>query len=217
MKKVLMLMTFMGLAACAQDPYHLKINNNLAEDHGKNVYYRSNLRSTYAAPLRKVLSDKFGEMGLKPTATLENADLVAIFDIETFYKQTEAYKNTSYANVDSETVLFTDQDEAVSLGYSGNADVNVDHDKTCFTMNIGPKGTSNVKYKSTFCANSPMEIEEFLPQIFDVYGKYATYQYADVGVQCLPDASGADISCNPVHDRQQEFINSLWREHDIVD
>ena len=217
MKKMLMLIMLMELAACAQDPYHLKINNNLAQDHGKNVYYRSNLRSTYATPLRRVLSEKFGEIGLKPTASLENADLVAIFDIETFYKQTEAYKNTSYANVNSDAVLFTAEEDSDSLGYSGNADVKVDSDQTCFTLSMGPKGTSDVKYKSTFCADKTMEIEDILPQIFDVYSKYATYQYADVGVQCLPDVSGADISCDPIYDRQQLFINSLWREHDIVD
>lgn len=217
MKKTLMLMFTLFLGACAQDPYHLKINNRLADDHGKSVYFRSNLRSTYAAPLRRVLSDKLGEMGLRPAASVESADLVAIFDIETFYKQTETYKDASYANINSNSVLFTDEEEADSLGYSGNANMKVDYDQTCFTMNIGPKGTSNVKYNSSFCANTPMEIEEILPQIFDVYSKYATYQYADVGVQCLPDVSGKDITCNPIHDRQQMFVDSLWREHDIVD
>ncbi len=217
MKKIVMLMFMLMLEACAQDPYRLRVKNDLAGYHGKSVYYRSNLRSIYAVPLRRTISEKFGEMGLKPAAVVEDADLVAIFDIETFYKQDEEYKNKTYNKVGPKAVLFTDDEESDSLGYSGNADMKITQDQTCFTMNAGPKGTSQLKYQMAFCANKQMEVDEILPQVFDVLAKYATYQYADVGVQCLPDASGSDISCNPIHDRQQMFVDSLWREHDITD
>ena len=121
MKKILLSLLILVLGGCAQDEYRLKINNDLAEDHGKSVYFRSNLRSNYAGQIRRTLSQKFSEMGLKAATSPENADLIAIFDIETFYAQTEAYKNTSYANTEGDSVLFTDQEEANSLDYSGNA------------------------------------------------------------------------------------------------
>ncbi len=217
MQKVWLIVLSLVLSACAQDPYRLKISNNLSNDHGKSVYYRSNMRSNYASQIRHTLSQKFGEMGLRPSVTAEGADLIAIFDVETFYPQTETYKNTSYANTMSDSVLFTTDEDATSLDYTGNTDVQVNHDKTCFTMKIGPKNTSQVKYNSTFCANTVMETEEMLPRILDIYSKYATYQAADVGVQCLTDASGQNVSCDQLHDRQQAFINSLWIDKEITD
>lgn len=204
------------LSACAQDPYKLKIDNSLNNSHGQSIYFRSSLRSTYAGQIRRVLSKKFAEMGMKSATSAENADYIAIFDIETLYKQREPYKNTNYANVSSTATLFTADENAESLYYSGNANMKVDRDKTCFTLNIGKKETSTAKYSSSFCAETTMETEDFMPMVLDVYGKYATYLNADTGVQCLSDASG-QISCQPIHDRQQAFIDSLWREHDIKD
>lgn len=215
MKKILLGMCFL-VSACAQDPYRLKINNSLSEAHGQSVYFRSSLRSAYAGQIRRVISGKFAEMGIKAAASAETADYIAVFDIETLYKQREAYKNTSYANVSRNAVLFTADENAESLYYSGNANIKVDKDKTCFTINIGKKETSKVDYFSSFCAETTMETEDFLPLVLDIYGKYASFQNADVGVQCLNDTAG-NISCQPVHDRQQAFIDSLWREHDIKD
>ncbi len=216
MKKTALLICFL-LAACAQDPYHLNVRNDLAADHGKSIYFRSNMRSTYAIEIRRALSRKFGEMGIKTATSAENADLIAIFDIETFYKQESPYKNTSYANTNEDAVLFTDDEDAHSLDFSGNANHTVSHDQTCFTMNIGPKGTSYVKYNTMFCANNIMDAEQMLPMVLDVYDQYATYQYADVGIQCFADESGKNTKCHPMHDRQQEFINSLWIDKDISD
>lgn len=214
MKKVLAGLMGLLAAACAQDPYRLKIDNNLSESHGQSIYFRSNLRSTYAAQIRRVLSNKFGEIGLRTTAATEDADLIGIFDIETFYKQSNDYKHASYAVNQSEAPLFTTIDEGTALSYSGNADMTVNHDKTCFTLKIGRKETSIVKYASTFCADTIKDAEDMLPMILDIYGKYASYKYSDIGVQCLSNNSG-QISCNPVRDRQQAFINSLWTEYDI--
>ncbi len=216
MKKILLSLLILVLGGCAQDEYRLKINNDLAEDHGKSVYFRSNLRSNYAGQIRRTLSQKFSEMGLKAATSPENADLIAIFDIETFYAQTEAYKNTSYANTEGDSVLFTDQEEANSLDYSGNANVKVEQDQTCFTVNVGPKGTSFIKYNSSFCYREVMETEDMLPRVLDIYGKYATYQRADVGVQCIANEDKS-ISCQPLHDRQQAFVNSFWINKEISD
>jgi len=215
MKNFLIGLIFL-LSACAQAPYRLKIDNSLNGAHGESIYFRSSLRSAYASRIRRVLSGKFSETGIKSAATAADADYIAIFDIETLYKQEKPYKNTSYANVSSTAVLFTADENAESLYYSGNANFNVDRDKTCFTLNIGRKGTSSVKYSSSFCAETTMETEDFLPLVLDIYKKYASYLNADIGVQCLNDGSG-EISCEPVHDKQQAFINSLWREHDIQD
>lgn len=203
------------LISCAQDPYRLKIDNNLGNSHGQSIYFRSNLRSTYAGQIRRALSQKFGEIGMKTATSAENADFIAIFDIETLYHQTDQFKNVSYANTQSDAVLFTDDDEANSLGFSGNANMNVSHDQTCFTLNIGRKGTSAISYGSSFCADEVQETEDMLPKVLDIYQKYATYQQANVGVQCITSADGQTISCDPVHDRQQAFINSLWIDHDI--
>lgn len=202
------------LCACAYDPYKLKVDNRMAEAHGKSIYFRSSLRSSYAGQIRRMLSNKFGEMGIKTATAAENADYIAIFDIETFYRQTTPYKNTSFMNTMSDSVLFSDSEDAHSLYFSGNANMQVDRDQTCFTLNMGPKGTSNVLYASSFCARDVMETEQFVPYVLDIYGKYATYQNADVGIQCLDNPDGS-VSCNPMHDRQQAFINSLWIEQKI--
>ena len=57
-------------------------------------------------------------------------------------------------------------------------------------------------------------MEEMLPEILDVYAKYATYQRADVGINCMQNEAG-DVSCNAINDRQQQFINSLWIDRSI--
>ena len=217
MKKAVLFLMCLIIAACAQDPYRLKINNNMTADHGKSIYFRSNMRSTYAVEIRRALSKKFGEMGMKTATAAENADLIAIFDIETFYKQTDAYKNTSYANTENDAVLFTDDEDAHSLDFSGNANFKVNHDQTCFTMNIGPKGTSYIKYATTFCAAGVTETEQMLPLVLNVYDQYATYQYTDVGIQCFSDEDGQNTQCHPLHDRQKAFINSLWIDSNIAD
>ena len=211
------LLTALLLAACAQDPYHLKIRNDMALDHGKSIYFRSNMRSSYASEIRRALSNKFSEMGLKTATAPENADLIAIFDIETFYKQDGAYKNKTYANTADDAVLFSDEEEANSLGFSGNANYNPKQDQTCFTMNIGPKATSYIKYNTMFCAAGVMEAEQMLPLVLDVYGQYATYQYADIGLQCFVSADGQKANCGPLHDRQKAFMDSLWNEREIID
>ena len=216
MKRSLTFLVCLILAACTQDPYRLKIENNMTGDHGQSIYFRSNLRSNYAGQIRRVLSNKFGEIGMKTSASAESADFIAIFDIETFYKQTEAYKNTSYANTRSDSALFTAEEDGTSLAYTGNANMVVDRDKTCFTLNIGRRETSSPRYTSSFCAQTVMEPEDMLPLILDIYGKYGNYQSADVGVQCLTDQNGK-ISCDTVHDRQQAFVNSLWIDSDIND
>ena len=207
----------LALSSCAHDPYHLDINNNMGGAHGKSVYYRSNMRSNYAGQIRRVLSNKLGEMGLKPATSVDHADYIAIFDIETFYKQTnEKFNPAAFENSENTSVLFSDEEDGESLAFSGNANISVDYDKTCFTLKIGPKGTSRVMYNSSFCADGVMDAEELLPQVLDVYAKYATYQRADIGVKCLPNAAG-ETSCYAVNDRQQDFINSLWIEQNISD
>ncbi len=213
--KKLILLTFCLLAACAQDPYKLKISNTLADSHGQSIYFRSSLRSSYAGQVRRVLSKKFGEIGMKTATSAENADFIAIFDIETFYKQNGKYKDASYAN-NTTGVLFSSDENASSQYFSGNANINADRDQTCFTLNIGRKDTSRAVYASTFCADTTYETEDFLPLVLDVYGKYGSYTTANVGVQCLTSPEG-EVACNPVHDRQQAFINSLWMDRQISD
>ena len=205
----------MTLNACAQDPYHLDIDNYMTGAHGKSVYYRSNMRSNYAGQIRRVLSNKFGEMGLKPATAAEHADYIAIFDVETFYKQgTEKFNPAAFENSENTDVLFSDAEDGESLAFSGNANVSVDSDKTCFTLKMGPKGTSRIAYNSSFCANGVQDVEEMLPKILDVYAKYATYQKADIGINCLQNEAG-EAFCNAINDRQQEFINSLWIDRAI--
>lgn len=211
--KKLFLLTFCLLSACAQDPYKLKISNTLADDHGQSIYFRSSLRSSYAGQIRRVLSNKFGEIGMKTATSAENADFIAIFDIETFYKQNEKYKDASYAN-NSTGFLFSADENSSSQYFSGNANIQTDRDKTCFTLNIGRKDSSTTVYSSTFCADTTYETEDFLPLVLDVYGKYGNYTTANVGVQCITSPDG-NVDCNPIHDRQQAFINSLWIERQI--
>ena len=213
--KKLLLWAICLLTACAQDPYKLKISNTLADDHGQSIYFRSSLRSSYAGQIRRVLSKKFGEIGMKTAASAETADFIAIFDIETFYKQSGKYKDAAYAN-NSTGVLFSSDENASSQYFSGNANMQTDRDETCFTLNIGRKDTSHVAYASTFCADTTYETEDFLPLVLDVYGKYGNYTTANVGVQCVTSPEG-DVACNPIHDRQQAFINSLWIDRQISD
>ena len=214
-KKLVSYGLILALSACAQDPYHFDVDNYMAGAHGKSVYYRSNMRSNYAGQIRRVLSNKFGEMGLKPATSVEHADYIAIFDVETFYKQTnEKFNPAAFENSENTEVLFSDAEDGESLAFSGNANVSVDSDKTCFTLKMGPKGTSKIAYNSSFCANGVQDVEEMLPEILDVYAKYATYQKADVGINCMQNEAG-DVSCNAINDRQQQFINSLWIDRSI--
>ena len=203
------------LSACAQDPYHLDISNNMGGAHGQSVYYRSNMRTSYAGQLRRVLSKKFGELGLKPATAIDHAEYIAIFDIETFYKQDgDKFNPAAFESSHNTSVLFSDAEDDESLGYSGNANMIVDYDKTCFTLKMGQKGTSRVAYSSSFCADGVRDAEEMLPMVIDVYSKYATYQSANVGIRCLQNETG-EVNCNAINDRQQEFINSLWIERSI--
>lgn len=214
MKKLLLLAICL-LTACAQDPYKLKINNTLADDHGQSIYFRSSLRSSYAGQIRRVLSKKLGEIGMKTAASAETSDFIAIFDIETFYKQSGKYKDAAYAN-NSTGVLFSSDENASSQYFSGNANMQTDRDQTCFTLNIGRKDTSNIVYASTFCADTTYETEDFLPLVLDVYSKYGNYTTANIGIQCMTNPEGK-VACDPIHDRQQAFINSLWIDRQISD
>ena len=214
MKKLLLLAICL-LTACAQDPYKLKISNTLADDHGQSIYFRSSLRSSYAGQIRRVLSNKLGEIGMKTAASAETSDFIAIFDIETFYKQSGKYKDAAYAN-NSTGVLFSSDENASSQYFSGNANMQTDRDQTCFTLNIGRKDTSNIVYASTFCADTTYETEDFLPLVLDVYSKYGNYTTANVGIQCMTNPEGK-VACDPIHDRQQAFINSLWIDRQISD
>ena len=214
MKKLLLLAICL-LTACAQDPYKLKISNTLADDHGQSIYFRSSLRSSYAGQIRRVLSKKLGEIGMKTAASAETSDFIAIFDIETFYKQSGKYKDAAYAN-NSTGVLFSSDENASSQYFSGNANMQTDRDQTCFTLNIGRKDTSNIVYASTFCADTTYETEDFLPLVLDVYSKYGNYTTANVGIQCMINPEGK-VACDPIHDRQQAFINSLWIDRQISD
>lgn len=214
MKKLLLLAICL-LTACAQDPYKLKISNTLADDHGQSIYFRSSLRSSYAGQIRRVLSKKLGEIGMKTAASAETSDFIAIFDIETFYKQSGKYKDAAYAN-NSTGVLFSSDENASSQYFSGNANMQTDRDQTCFTLNIGRKDTSNIVYASTFCADTTYETEDFLPLVLDVYSKYGNYTTANVGIQCMTNPEGK-VACDPIRDRQQAFINSLWIDRQISD
>lgn len=214
MKKLLLLAICL-LTACAQDPYKLKISNTLADDHGQSIYFRSSLRSSYAGQIRRVLSKKLGEIGMKTATSAETSDFIAIFDIETFYKQSGKYKDAAYAN-NSTGVLFSSDENASSQYFSGNANMQTDRDQTCFTLNIGRKDTSNIVYASTFCADTTYETEDFLPLVLDVYSKYGNYTTANVGIQCMTNPEGK-VACDPIHDRQQAFINSLWIDRQISD
>lgn len=215
MKKSGIFAIILLMCSCAQDPYHLKIDNNMNRAHGSSVYYRSNMRTSYAGQLRRLLSNKFGEMGLKPATAVDHADYIAIFDVETLYKQSNnKFNPAAYNTSENTSVLFSDAEDDESLGFSGNANMSVEYDKTCFTLKMGKKGTSGVEYNSSFCANMIKDTEEMIPLILDVYEKYATYQYADVGVKCLQNESG-NVVCTAINDRQQEFLNSLWRESEI--
>lgn len=216
MKKFLIsaVATFL-LSACAQDPYHLDIANYMSSAHGQSVYYRSNMRTAYAGQIRRVLSNKFKEMGLKPATSAEIADYIAIFDIETFYKQSnDKFNPAAFETKENTSVLFSDAEDDESLGFSGNANMAVDYDKTCFTLKMGQKGTSKIAYSSSFCANGVRDVEEMLPVVLDTYEKYATYQRANVGVRCLQNEAG-DVFCSAINDRQQEFLRSLWIERNI--
>lgn len=213
--KKLLLISLCLLSACAQDPYKLQISNTLADSHGQSIYFRSSLRSSYAGQIRRVLSKKFGEIGMKTAASAETADFIAIFDIETFYKQSGKYKDAAYAN-NSTGVLFSSDENASSQYFSGNANMQTDRDQTCFTLNIGRKDTSNIVYASTFCADTTYETEDFLPLVLDVYSKYGNYTTANVGIQCMTNPEGK-VACDPIHDRQQAFINSLWIDRQISD
>ena len=206
------------LSSCAQDPYHLDIANHMSGAHGQSVYYRSNMRTAYAGQIRRVLSNKFKEMGIKPATSAEIADYIAIFDIETFYKQAgDKFNPAAFETKENAAVLFSDaEDDDESLGFSGNANMAVDYDKTCFTLKMGPKGTSKIAYSSSFCANGVRDTEEMLPVVLDVYDKYATYQWADVGVRCMQH-EGGDVFCSAINDRQQEFFKSLWIERNIAE
>ena len=187
----------------------------MADDHGQSIYFRSSLRSSYAGQIRRVLSKKLGEIGMKTAASAETSDFIAIFDIETFYKQSGKYKDAAYAN-NSTGVLFSSDENASSQYFSGNANMQTDRDQTCFTLNIGRKDTSNIVYASTFCADTTYETEDFLPLVMDVYSKYGNYTTANVGIQCMTNPEGK-VACDPIHDRQQAFINSLWIDRQISD
>ena len=188
----------------------------MGNEHGQSIYFRSNMRSTYASQIRRVLGQKFGEIGMKTATSAENADFIAIFDVETFYADGGTYINTTYNNTAHDAPLFTDSTDGNTLDYSGNANMKVDKDKTCFTLKIGRKNTSHLSYDSSFCADAVEDTEDMLPKILDIYGKYGNYERADVGVQCLSDPSG-QISCDAIHDRQQAFVHSLWIDSNITE
>lgn len=216
MKKILFIGLSMFLAACAQSPYRLKVSSVMGNEHGQSIYFRSNMRSTYAAQIRRVLGKKFGEIGMQTATSAENADFIAIFDVETFYADGGTYINTTYNNTENDAPLFTDATDGSTLDYSGNANMRVDKDKTCFTLKIGRKNTSRLSYDSSFCADTVEDTEEMLPKILDIYAKYGNYERADIGVQCLSDVQG-NISCDVIHDQQQAFVHSLWIDSTISD
>lgn len=216
MKKSLLLFLSLIVCACVQDPYHLKVSSAMGNEHGQSIYFRSNMRSTYASQIRRVLGQKFGEIGMKTATSAENADFIAIFDVETFYANSGTYANTSYNNTANDAPLFTDSVDGNTLDYSGNANMTVNKDKTCFTLKMGRKNTSNLSYDSSFCADAVEDIEDMLPKILDIYGKYGNYERADIGVQCLSDVNG-NVSCDPIRDRHKAFVNSLWIDSNIIE
>lgn len=215
MKKRLIILLALITAACAQDPYRLKINNSLGPEHGKSIYFRSNMRSSYAGQIRNALSKKFANSGMKTATSADNADFIGIFDIETFYAQNgDSAGGTYFKTQNDDLPLFAASENESAMAYSGNTDMVVDHDQTCFTLKIGRKDSSFILYSSSFCAGEITEPEVMVPMITDIYGKYGNYQSADVGVQCFTSAEGK-VDCDTVHDRQQAFINSLWIDKDI--
>ena len=215
MKKSLIVLLAIISAACAQDPYRLKINNDLSGEHGKSIYFRSNLRSEYAGKIRGVLSKKFADSGMKTAASADSADFIGIFDIETFYKQDgDSQSRTYFKTQDDDMPLFAASENESAMAYSGNSDMTVDHDKTCFTLKIGRKDSSFVMYSSSFCAGEIVDTENMVPMAMSIYGKYGNYQSTDVGVQCFTSADG-QVDCDTVHDRQQAFIDSLWIDSEI--
>lgn len=217
MKKYSLIFMSLLLGACSQTPYHLKISNTMAQEHGKSVYFRSSMRSNYAGEIRRMLSNKFGEIGLKTATSAENADFIAIFDIDTIYKSSDSGGVRNFVPGSNRDIpLFADGLDGRTQDYIGNGEIPADHDKTCFTLKMGQKNTSHAGYDSYFCADTTEEIEEMLPKIIDVYGKYGTYESANVGMQCLPDASGK-IACDVVRDPRKAFVKSLWIEHDITE
>ena len=216
MKKILLTALLATMTACAQGNYHLTVDNNLGRYHGQSIYFRSNMRSNYAGQIRRVLSNKFAQIGMKTATSAESADFIAIFDIETFYRQDGSYKNTSYANTIGDTPLFTSEEDSQSLAYTGNANITVNRTKTCFTVNIGRRDTSNVLYNSSFCAYGVIDAEDMLPMITNVYEQYANYTATDISLQCLSDENN-QVSCQAVRDPKQAFINSLWIENQILD
>lgn len=215
MKKYLITLLAVMTVACAQDPYRLKINNNMGTEHGKSIYFRSNLRSSYAGQIRGILSKKFGESGMKTATSADNADFIGIFDIETFYKQDDTAQSRTYFKTNNDDLpLFSSSENDSAMANSGNSDMTVDHDKTCFTLKIGRKDSSFIMYSSSFCSGEITETEEMVPMVMNIYGKYGNYQSADVGVQCFTNVEG-QVDCDTVHDRQQAFINSLWIDKEI--
>ena len=214
MKKIFLLLCLF-ICGCVQAPYQLKVENDLAQYHGQSVYFRTNMRSSYAIEIRRLLSRKFGELGLKTATSAENAELIAIFDVETFYKQENAYKNTSYLNTADDSVLFTDDEEGNSLGFSGNANYIPTKNQTCFSLNVGEKGTSFAQYRSMFCASEIMETEQMLPLIIDVYEQYATYQYINVGIQCFIAKVGSSANCGTAN-KQNSFAGAALVDRYIV-
>ena len=218
MKKMMIVLAGIILSACAQDPYRLKISNTLAQEHGQSVYFRSGMRSNYAADIRRMLSKKLGEIGMKTATSAENADFIAIFDIDTIYKADTDGGVRNFTNADSAggIPLFADGLDGRTADYSDNREIKADRDKTCFTLKIGRKNTSSASYDSYFCSGTTEETEDMLPKIADVYEKYGSYQSADIGMQCLTDATGK-VSCNPVRDQRKAFINSLWIDHEITE
>lgn len=218
MKKIIIVLAGIILAACTQDPYHLKISNTLAQEHGQSIYFRSGMRSNYAADIRRLLSKKFGEIGMKTATSAENADFIAIFDIDTIYKSDTDGGIRNFSNADSAggIPLFADGLDGRTADYSDNREIKADRNKTCFTLKVGRKNTSDASYDSYFCADTVEETEDMLPKIADVYGKYGSYQSANIGLQCLADTAGK-ISCNPVRDQRKAFIQSLWIDSNISD
>ena len=218
MKNLIILLVLFTLVGCAQDPYRLKISNTLAQEHGQSIYFRSGMRSNYASEIRRVLSKKFGQIGMKTATSAENADFIGIFDADTIYKANidGGIRNFSNANNAQEVPLFADGLDGRTADYSDNKQIKTDRDKTCFTLKIGRKNTSSASNDSYFCADTIEEMEEMLPKVIDVYEKYGSYQSADIGMQCLTNADGK-TDCQPVRDQRQAFIKSLWIDHEITD
>lgn len=174
------------------------------------------MRSNYAGEIRRMLSHKLGEIGMKTATSAENADFIAIFDIDTIYKSNDTGGVRTLAANNTDIPLFADGLDGQTQDYIGNPEIKADRDKTCFTLKIGRKNTSSAVYDSYFCSDVTEETEDMLPKILDVYNKYGSYESANIGMQCLADASGK-VSCDPVRDQRQAFIKSLWIDHEITD